>query len=59
MLDRPDVLAWHATQSCQTKACLTDEQTVDAACQCLRQGTADFVWLQLWALADLYEDRFG
>ncbi|KAL0046858.1 hypothetical protein WJX82_000075 [Trebouxia sp. C0006] len=57
MLDRPDVLAWHATASCQTQACLSDDQTVAAACECLQQGTADCLWLQLWALADLYEDR--
>lgn len=57
MLDRPDVLAWHATASCQTQACLSDDQTVAAACECLQQGTADCLWLQLWALADLYENR--
>ncbi|DBA69583.1 TPA: hypothetical protein ACH3X2_012658 [Trebouxia sp. C0005] len=57
MLDRPDVLAWHATASCQTQACLSDNQTVAAACKCLQQGTVDCLWLQLWALADLYESR--
>ncbi len=57
MLDRPDVLAWHATASCQTQACLSDNETVAAACECLQQGTVDCLWLQLWALADLYENR--
>lgn len=57
ILDRPDVLAWHATESCQTQACLSDNQTVAAACECLQQGTVDCLWLQLWALADLYENR--
>ncbi len=57
MLDRPDVLAWHATASCQTQACLSDDQAVAAACERLQQGTVDCLWLQLWALADLYEDR--
>ncbi|DBB01166.1 TPA: hypothetical protein ACH3X1_001053 [Trebouxia sp. C0004] len=57
MLDRPDVLAWHATAACQTQACLADNQTVAAACVCLQQGTVDCLWLQLWALADLYENR--
>lgn len=59
MLDRPEVLAWHASSTCKAVACQSDEQAVDQAGQCLQQGSANVVWLQLWALADLYENRYA
>ena len=58
MLDRPEVLAWHASSTCKAVACLSDKQAVDQAEQCLQQGSADVFWLQLWTLADLYENRY-
>ena len=57
MLDRPDVLAWHATPSCKIQAVLSDEQAVALTCQCLEEGAADVIWLQLWTLADHHESR--
>ncbi|KAL3141146.1 hypothetical protein ABBQ38_003496 [Trebouxia sp. C0009 RCD-2024] len=57
MLDRPEVLAWHASPTCKAIACLADEQAVAQASRCIQQGSADVIWLQLWALADLYEDK--
>ncbi|KAL3162472.1 hypothetical protein ABBQ32_010134 [Trebouxia sp. C0010 RCD-2024] len=57
MLDRPEVLAWHASPTCKTTACLADEQAVAQASLCIQEGSADVIWLQLWALADLYEDK--
>ena len=58
MLDRPEVLAWHASSTCKTLACLSDEQAVTQARQCAQEGSADVIWLQLWTLADLYENRY-
>ena len=59
MLDRPDVLGWLAAPTCQTQTCCSDEETAEAACLLLRKGSADMIWLQLWGLAHLYEDRWG
>lgn len=56
MLDRPEVLAWHASSTCKGLACLSDEQAVAQAGLCLQEGSADVIWLQLWTLADLYEE---
>ena len=57
MLDRPEVLAWHASVTCKGLACLSDEQAVVQAGLCLQEGSADVIWLQLWTLADLYEEK--
>ena len=59
MLDRHEVLAGHASSTCKAIACLSDEQAVNQAGQCLQQGSADVIWLQLWTLADLYENRYA
>ena len=58
MIDRSDVLGWLATPSCNSQTTSSDQGTVEAACQCLEQGTADLLWLQLWALSDLQEARY-
>ena len=59
MIDRSDVLSWLANPSCKSQTTSTDQDTVEAACQCLQQGTADLLWLQLWALSDLQEARYA
>lgn len=57
MIDRSDVLSWLAIPSCKSQITSTDQDTVEAACQCLEQGIANLLWLQLWALSDLQEAR--
>ena len=58
MFDRPEVLAWLATHECPGTVCHTDAQTVHEAAHSLQSGATEFCWLQLWGLADLYEDRY-